>query len=90
MRFSEDQILFCTTFISRSNFKSRKILQNKKALNSCKVDRNENTLGSGLTHSRYFFQPINYCNSIIDYDSLIDLGCGNGHFINEVLKRKKK
>ena len=32
-----------------------KILQNKKALNSCKVDRNENTLGSGLTHLRYFF-----------------------------------
>ena len=67
-----------------------KILQNKKKLNSCKVDRNENILGSGLTHLRYFFQPINYCNSKIDYDSLIDLGCGNGHFINEVLKRKKK
>ena len=65
------------------------ILQNKKKLDSCKVDRNENILGSGLTHLRYFFQPINYCNSKIDYNSLIDLGCGNGHFINEVLKRKR-
>ncbi len=65
------------------------ILTDKKKLNSCKVDRNENILGSGLTHLRYFFQPINYSNSNINYDSLIDLGCGNGHFINEVLKRKK-
>ena len=65
------------------------ILQNKKKLASCKVDRKENILGSGLTHLRYFFQSINYCNSKINYDSLIDLGCGNGHFINEVLKRKK-
>ena len=65
------------------------ILTNKKTISSCKVDRNENILGSGLTHLRYFFQPINYCNSKIDYNSLIDLGCGNGHFVNEVLKRKK-
>ena len=66
-----------------------KILVNKKKLSSCKVDRNENILGSGLTHLRYFFQPINYCNSKIKYDALIDLGCGNGHFIREVLKKKK-
>ena len=32
-----------------------KILQNKKKLNSCKVDRNENILGSGLTHLIIFF-----------------------------------
>ena len=38
------------------------ILLGKKSINSCNVDRNENILGSGLTHLRYFYQPLNYCN----------------------------
>ena len=48
----------------------------------------ENILGSGLTHLRYFYQPLNYCNLKINYDTLIDLGCGNGHFINLALDYK--
>ena len=64
------------------------LLKGKKKISSCNVDRYENILGSGLTHLRYFFQPINYINSKLEYNSVIDLGCGNGHFINEVLKKK--
>ena len=64
------------------------ILIGKKNINSTKVDRNENILGSGLTHLRYFYQPLNYCNMNIDFDTLIDLGCGNGHFINLALSSK--
>ena len=29
------------------------------------------------------------CNLKINYDTLIDLGCGNGHFINLALDYKK-
>ncbi len=65
------------------------ILSSKKKISNCKVDRYENILGSGLTHLRYFYQPLNYCNLNFKYDTLIDLGCGNGHFINLALKFKK-
>tara|TARA_B100001057_G_scaffold335609_1_gene336320 strand:- start:1517 stop:2536 length:1020 start_codon:yes stop_codon:yes gene_type:complete len=65
------------------------ILLGKKSINSCNVDRNENILGSGLTHLRYFYQPLNYCNLNLKYDTLIDLGCGNGHFINLALQFKQ-
>ena len=65
------------------------ILIGKKKINNCNVDRYENILGSGLTHLRYFYQPLNYCNLKINYDTLIDLGCGNGHFINLALDYKK-
>ncbi len=65
------------------------ILIGKKNIKNCKVDRYENILGSGLTHLRYFYQPLNYCNLNLKYNTLIDLGCGNGHFINLALKFKK-
>tara|TARA_B100000900_G_scaffold414473_1_gene441204 strand:- start:33 stop:1052 length:1020 start_codon:yes stop_codon:yes gene_type:complete len=64
------------------------ILLGKKKIDNCIVDRNENILGSGLTHLRYFYQPLNYCNLNLKYNTLIDLGCGNGHFINLALKFK--
>lgn len=65
------------------------ILKGKKKIENIKIDRKENILGSGLTHLRYFYQPLNFCKSFKDFDTLIDLGCGNGDFIKLALKVKK-
>jgi|688.fasta_scaffold220407_2 SAM-dependent methyltransferase len=65
------------------------ILSGKKKIESLKIDRNENIIGSGLTHLRYFYSSLNYCNNYIKFDTLVDLGCGNGDFINLALKFNK-
>ena len=39
------------------------ILKGKKKIENIKIDRKENILGSGLTHLRYFYQPLNFCKS---------------------------
>ncbi len=65
------------------------ILTGKKNIENIQIDRKENILGSGLTHLRYFYQPLNYCKSYKDFDTLIDLGCGNGDFIKLALQIKK-
>ena len=46
------------------------------------VDRDENIIGSGKTHMRYFPPVISYLTRNNSYDTAIDVGCGNGHFLN--------
>lgn len=51
-----------------------------KNKNNIKVLRDENILGSGKTHMRYFFSALNYLKKDNKFSSLIDLGVGNGDF----------
>tara|TARA_B100000579_G_scaffold310405_1_gene260023 strand:- start:1047 stop:2075 length:1029 start_codon:yes stop_codon:yes gene_type:complete len=58
------------------------ILDNKVNIKKLKVDRDENIIGSGKTHMRYFPPVISYLSRNNSYDVAIDVGCGNGHFLN--------
>jgi len=51
-----------------------------------KVDRLENIIGSGKTHQRYFFPAISFLRRKVKFGLMVDLGCGNGFFLMEVLK----
>ena len=46
------------------------------------VDRDENIIGSGKTHMRYFPPVISYLARNNSYDVAVDVGCGNGHFLD--------
>lgn len=48
------------------------------------VDRLENVIGSGLTHMRYFPPAVSFLKRKIDFEVLIDIGCGDGHFLSAV------
>lgn len=53
-------------------------------------ERSMNVIGSGDTHSRKFFQPVIKQFDFTKYDQIVDLGCGDGTFLSELLKNNKK
>lgn len=53
------------------------------------VERRENVQGSGETHMRYFLPAISFLKRKVDFDVLVDVGCGNGHFLSSALKTLK-
>ena len=57
------------------------ILDKKINLSRLKVDRDENIIGSGLTHMRYFPPVLSYF-AREEIETVVDIGCGNGHFLN--------
>ena len=54
------------------------------------VNRLENSVGSGLTHRRYFFSVLSLLKRRVAFDVLVDIGCGNGNFLREALKEFPK
>ena len=52
----------------------------KGSIKKAKVDRQENILGSGKTHLRYFMHAISYIRTKIKPTALIDIGIGNADF----------
>lgn len=50
------------------------------------VDRVENVIGSGKTHLRYFPFATSHLKRRIEFDALLDIGCGDGKFLSSVLK----
>ena len=50
------------------------------------VERLENVIGSGITHLRYFPPAVSFLKRKTKFDILIDIGCGDGHFLSTVLK----
>ena len=58
------------------------IFDKKTNIKKLKVDRDENIIGSGITHMRYFPPIISYLSMNYKFDTGIDVGCGNGHFLN--------
>lgn len=49
------------------------------------VDRLENIIGSGKTHLRYFPHAVSYLKRRVQFDRIIDVGCGDGHFLDFLL-----
>lgn len=50
------------------------------------VDRLENIMGSGRTHERYFPPAISFLRRRVQFDLIADIGCGDGRFLDFVLK----
>lgn len=52
-------------------------------------ERSMNVIGSGDTHSRKFFKPIIKQFNFKKYDQIVDLGCGDGTFLKQILENDK-
>ncbi len=52
----------------------------------CEVERLENVIGSGMTHLRYFPPAVSFLKRKVDFDVLVDLGCGDGQFLSTFVK----
>ena len=50
------------------------------------VDRYENIVGSGRTHERYFPPAVSFLRRKVQFDVMLDLGCGDGRFLEFVLR----
>jgi SAM-dependent methyltransferase len=50
------------------------------------VDRFENILGSGRTHERYFPSLLSFIRRRIPCDTLVDVGCGDGQFLEHAMR----
>jgi len=50
------------------------------------VDRLENIIGSGRTHERYFPPAISFLRRRVKFDRIADIGCGDGRFLDFVLR----
>jgi SAM-dependent methyltransferase len=61
-------------------------LQNTGAYRTYEVDRLENIIGSGRTHERYFPAAVTYLRRRAQFDVMLDVGCGDGQFLDLVLK----
>ncbi len=61
-------------------------LQNAGQYQKQPVDRLENIIGSGRTHERYFPPAISYLRRKAKFDIIADIGCGDGRFLEFVLK----
>lgn len=46
------------------------------------VDRLENIIGSGRTHQRYFPAAISFLKRKVQFDWIVDIGCGDGGFLD--------
>jgi SAM-dependent methyltransferase len=53
---------------------------------TCVVERLENVIGSGKTHERYFPPIISFLKRKVDFDVIVDIGCGDGRFLSTFLK----
>ena len=51
-----------------------------------KVDRLENIIGSGKTHQRYVFPAVSFLKRRVTFEGIVDIGCGDGQFLEAVLK----
>jgi SAM-dependent methyltransferase len=51
-----------------------------------RVERLENVIGSGITHQRYFPPAISFLKRKATFEVIVDVGCGDGHFLSAVLR----
>ena len=49
------------------------------------VDRLENIIGSGKAHLRYFPHAVSYLKRRVKFERVVDVGCGDGHFLDFLL-----
>jgi len=61
-------------------------LMHKGSYQKQDVDRLENIIGSGRTHERYFPPAVSFLKRKVKFDLMADIGCGDGRFLEFVLK----
>lgn len=62
------------------------LIQNPPAKIECEVERLENVIGSGKTHQRYFPPAISFLKRKVNFDVIVDIGCGDGQFLSAFLR----
>jgi len=66
----------------------RSLLSVENAKSTPVVDRGRNVFGSGQLHSKKFFLPALSMLTNRAFPFVVDLGCGNGQFLQEVIMAK--
>lgn len=67
-------------------YKYHEMIQSEYSDIHPEVERLENVIGSGITHLRYFPPAISFLKRKVEFDVLVDIGCGDGHFLSAYLK----
>jgi hypothetical protein len=67
-------------------YRYHELIQQSEPGVSCEVERLENVIGSGITHMRYFPPAISCLKRKVDFDVLVDVGCGDGQFLSTFVK----
>ena len=62
------------------------LIQDPSSKITCEVERLENVIGSGITHLRYFPPAVSFLKRKTVFDTLVDVGCGDGQFLSTFLK----
>ncbi len=62
------------------------LIQDASSRINCRVERLENVVGSGITHLRYFPPAVSFLKRKAVFDTLVDVGCGDGQFLLTFLK----
>ena len=62
------------------------LVQDPSGQVKCEVERLENVIGSGKTHERYFPPIISFLKRKVDFDVIVDIGCGDGRFLSTFLR----
>ena len=62
------------------------LIQDPSSKITCEVERLENVIGSGITHLRYFPPAVSFLKRKAVFDTLVDIGCGDGQFLSTFLK----
>jgi len=63
-------------------YKFHEMIQNDEGAIIPEVERLENVIGSGITHLRYFPPAVSFLKRKASFDTLVDIGCGDGHFLS--------
>lgn len=67
-------------------YQFQKQLENAGPYRKQEVDRLENIIGSGRTHERYFPPAVSFLKRKVQFEIIADIGCGDGRFLDFVLK----
>ena len=62
------------------------MIQDESSSLKPEVERLENVIGSGITHLRYFPPAVSFLKRKVQFDTLVDVGCGDGHFLSTFIK----
>jgi len=62
------------------------MIQDESGTIKPECERLENVIGSGITHLRYFPPAVSFLKRKVEFDTLIDIGCGDGHFLSTFIK----
>lgn len=68
-------------------YKYHEMIQSPDGTVVPEVERLENVIGSGITHQRYFPPAISFLKRHAGFTTLVDIGCGDGHFLMSLIEK---